>query len=96
MCFRYWKLFDEFSFAWLFLKFDNFCFASLQVIKDYDYDKDGKLNMAEYSQYKSDVSDKSSDNDEVVFKEIENKKEKEVADQKDLQENAAFKVLEQN
>ena len=52
--------------------------------------------MAEYSQYKSDVSDKSSDNDEVVFKEIENKKEKEVADQKDLQENAAFKVLEQN
>ena len=78
------------------MNFDNFYFASLQVIKDYDYDKDGKLNMAEYSQYKSDVSDKSSDNDEVVFKEIENKKEKEVADQKDLQENAAFKVLEQN
>merc|ERR1711981_1424397 len=24
-----------------------------QVIKDYDFDKDGKLNMAEYSQYKS-------------------------------------------
>ena len=25
----------------------------MQVIKDYDFDKDGKLNMAEYSQYKS-------------------------------------------
>ena len=23
------------------------------MIKDYDFDKDGKLNMAEYSQYKS-------------------------------------------
>ena len=23
-----------------------------QVIKDYDFDKDGKLNMAEFSQYK--------------------------------------------
>ena len=45
----------------------------MQVIKDYDYDKDGKLNMAEYSQYKSDISDKSSDNDEVVFKEVGNK-----------------------
>ena len=29
--------------------------------------------MAEYSQYKSDISDKSSDNDEVVFKQVANK-----------------------
>ena len=56
----------------------------MQVIKDYDYDKDGKLNMAEYSQYKSDISDKSSDNDEVVFKEVGNKEKttQDIADKK--------------
>ena len=31
----------------------------MQVIEDYDYDKDGKLNMAEYNQYRSDSSEKS-------------------------------------
>ena len=51
-----------------------------QVIKDYDYDKDGKLNMAEYNQYRSDSSEKSQeedqtevnndDSDEVVFVEL--------------------------
>ena len=56
----------------------------LQVIKDYDFDQDGKLNMAEYRQYKSDSSDKSSEetnsnkieedildsDDGVVYKEL--------------------------
>jgi len=52
----------------------------MQVIKDYDYDKDGKLNMAEYNQYRSDSSEKSQeedqtevnndDSDEVVFVEL--------------------------
>ena len=50
---------------------------SFQVIHDYDYDQDGKLNMAEYNQYRSDSSEKSlesrksiehtSDSDEVVM-----------------------------
>ena len=34
-------------------------YCCFQVIKDYDYDKDGKLNMAEYNQYRSDSSEKS-------------------------------------
>ena len=56
----------------------------LQVIKDYDFDQDGKLNMAEYRQYKSDSSDKSAEetnsnkieedildsDDGVVYKEL--------------------------
>ena len=64
----------------------------MQVIKDYDYDKDGKLNMAEYSQYKSDISDKSSDNDEVVFKEIGNQ-DKITKENKESKEDFSFKVL---
>merc|ERR1711953_1642558 len=56
----------------------------MQVIKDYDFDKDGKLNMAEYSQYKSESEtekggqisaankeeEKSDSSDEVVFIEL--------------------------
>ena len=64
----------------------------MQVIKDYDYDKDGKLNMAEYSQYKSDISDKSSDNDEVVFKEIGNQ-DNITKENKECKEDFSFKVL---
>lgn len=55
-------------------------YCCFQVIKDYDYDKDGKLNMAEYNQYRSDSSEKSQeedqtevnndDSDEVVFVEL--------------------------
>ena len=33
--------------------FTTLLILDTQVIKDYDFDKDGKLNMAEYSQYKS-------------------------------------------
>ena len=64
----------------------------MQVIKDCDYDKDGKLNMAEYSQYKSDISDKSSDNDEVVFKEIGNQ-DNITKENKESKEDFSFKVL---
>jgi len=47
-----------------------------KVIDEYDFDKDGKLNMAEFNQYRSDSSEKSidekklddkDDSDEVVF-----------------------------
>merc|ERR1711953_1527970 len=55
-----------------------------QVIRDYDFDKDGKLNMAEFSQYKSESEtekggqnsaankeeEKSDSSDEVVFIEL--------------------------
>ena len=37
----------------IFCQFTDFTLLDTQVIKDYDFDKDGKLNMAEYSQYKS-------------------------------------------
>ena len=42
----------------------------LQVIQEYDYDQDGKLNMAEYNQYRSDSSEKSVKSMNSIDKDI--------------------------
>ena len=45
------------------------------MIENYDFDKDGKLNMAEYKQYVTENEEEgtSPENDDVVFLQTWNK-----------------------